>query len=987
MKSYLFFIILAFASLNVFAQQTGNITGQVVDSQGGVVVGAQVIAVDANAKEKTVVTNKDGEFNVSGLAPGKYIVRVVADKFGLYEQTDVNVASGASTEPLVIALSVEAIKEEVQVNVDNNVSTDQDNNASATVLKGEALDALPDDPDDLEAALQALAGPSAGPNGGQIYIDGFTGGRLPPKESIREIRINSNPFSAEFDRLGFGRIEILTKPGTDRFRGSLGFNFNDESLNSRNPFAANRAPTQQRFFNGNFSGPLKKGKASYFVDFSQRTNDSNAVVNATILDPSFNIVQFRRDFTTPSNRFSISPRVDYQLNTNNTLVARYSFTRFRAEDQGFSGFSLPTRGYDSSSTEHEFRLTETAILNPKTINETRFEYSVNRRDTTGDNSIPSINVSGAFNGGGAQIGNNFNDSNRYEITNNTTTSFGANNQHSVKFGGRLRGVSIKDNSESGFGGAFTFAGVRDPLTGNVIVSSIEQYRQRLLGNPDPIYYPNQFTITGGNPLAKVSQFDVGFFATDDWKITPQFTLSFGLRYENQNNIDDNGNFAPRVSFAYALGGSGARQAQTVIRGGAGIFYERFGENNTLNVNRFNGTNQVQYIVTSGAILGQSVFTQNGVSNVPTIAQLSALAPGSFTVRRTSDDLKAPTTYQWSLSVERQLPFKTRGAIYYVGSRSIHQLRVVNVNAPVCGFTTTCPTATAAINALRPNPTAGNIFEFQSNGDVNQQQIIFNLNSSVGSRVTFGANYRLGVSRDNVGSPLYSYDYSTEYGYSSNEVRHYFGMFASIRLPWDVRMSPFITATSGGAFNITNGLDTNRDTNFNERPTYQQLSDACTRRGLNFSFCDIGGVVNPLTTIIPRNYGRGPGSVLVNLNFNKTIGFGGSKETATAGSTQGSGGAGRGGGRGGRGGGGGFGGPGGGGGMFGGASDKPYNLTFGLQITNLFNRVNLGYPVSNLSSDRFGEYNSIQGGGFGGRFGGGSDGTANRKILLSVRFSF
>src|SRR5438046_6939842 len=153
-------------------------------------------------------------------------------------------------------------------------------NVGAIVMKGAELEALSDDPDDLQADLQALAVPSAGPNGGQIYIDGFTGGNLPPKESIREIRINSNPFSAEFDRLGFGRIEILTKPGSDKFRGNAFFNFNDESLNSRNPFAINRAPSQMRFFGGNFSGPIQKGKSSFFLEVSNRDSDDTPVLNA-----------------------------------------------------------------------------------------------------------------------------------------------------------------------------------------------------------------------------------------------------------------------------------------------------------------------------------------------------------------------------------------------------------------------------------------------------------------------------------------------------------------------------------------------------------------------------------------------------------------------------------------------------------------------------------------------------------------------------------
>ena len=134
----------------------------------------------------------------------------------------VNITGGGNFV-LPIQMLVAGNKEEITVADENTttLSVEPDNNATALVLRGEDLAALPDDPDDLSDALQALAGPGAGPNGGSIYIDGFSGGQLPPKESIREIRINQNPFSAEYDRLGFGRIEILTKPGSDKVRGAL----------------------------------------------------------------------------------------------------------------------------------------------------------------------------------------------------------------------------------------------------------------------------------------------------------------------------------------------------------------------------------------------------------------------------------------------------------------------------------------------------------------------------------------------------------------------------------------------------------------------------------------------------------------------------------------------------------------------------------------------------------------------------------------------
>ncbi|HVE59847.1 MAG TPA: carboxypeptidase-like regulatory domain-containing protein, partial [Pyrinomonadaceae bacterium] len=204
--AFISFLLLLISS-SASAQQNGSLSGQVYDSLGAVVIGANVIAVDSNAKEKTTITNKEGIFAINGLAPGIYTVRVVAPKFALYEQAEVEVKAGEKQE-LTIALTIQAVNENVDVNGDGQIDNDPNNSAGQTVLKDKDLEALPDDPDELEAALQALAGPSSGPNGGQIYIDGFTGGRLPPKDAIREIRINQNPFSAEYERLGFGRIEI-----------------------------------------------------------------------------------------------------------------------------------------------------------------------------------------------------------------------------------------------------------------------------------------------------------------------------------------------------------------------------------------------------------------------------------------------------------------------------------------------------------------------------------------------------------------------------------------------------------------------------------------------------------------------------------------------------------------------------------------------------------------------------------------------------------
>src|SRR5436305_608619 len=354
-------------------QNTGGLKGHVSDEFGSVIVGATVTATDANGKTKSATTNGEGTFSLTGLAPGKYTVRASAPTFGTFENTEVDVTTRAGQ--LDVTLKVTIDQQKVTVSADAaGVNTDPENNVSALVLRGTDLESLPEDPDDLAAALQALAGPAAGPNGGQIYIDGFTGGRLPPLASIREIRINNNPWSSEFDRPGFGRIEILTKPGSDRFRGQANFSFNNQSFNSRNPFAATRAPYMSRNFGGNLSGPISKKKASFFFDFDKRDINDEAIVNATILDPNLNIVSFSESVLQPSRRFDFSPRLDYQINSSNTLVVRYEYEHSR-NIAGAGGFSLGSRKYTAFSTQQTFRLTETSILNKRTVNETRFQFN------------------------------------------------------------------------------------------------------------------------------------------------------------------------------------------------------------------------------------------------------------------------------------------------------------------------------------------------------------------------------------------------------------------------------------------------------------------------------------------------------------------------------------------------------------------------------------------------------------------------------------
>jgi hypothetical protein len=967
-------------------QQAGTLRGMVTDEFGGALVGATVTAVNQSGVEKSTLTNNDGNYVLSGLTPGAYTVRAVATGFAIFEAQDVEV-SAARREPLDIKLSVTIEEQKVTVSGDQrNISTDSESNADAIVLRGKDLDALPDDPDDLAAALSALAGPSVGPNGGQIYIDGFTGGRMPPKEAIREVRVSQNPLNAENDRPGFGRIDILTRPGYDRWRGSANFNFNDEAMNARNPFAPVRDSFQSRLYGFTLSGPIQSKKSSFFLDFQRREVDDNDVVNALVLDSALNTVRFNQTILQPRRFLTFSPRFDYAINQNHTIVARYTYSRFSLENSGIGGFNLPSRAFDTGNHQHTFQITETAVINPKVINETRFQFIRTANEQNGDNTLPTIQVLDAFTGGGSQIGLSFNRETRWELQNYSTATWFPN--HVFRFGVRLRGVKITDVSRNNFGGTFVF-------------TSLDEYRRVLLH--DPTARPTQFTLSGGNPEADVSQVDIGGFFQDEWRLRPNLSVTLGLRYEKQSNIDSKFNLAPRIFFAWAPGGTstgqlgqfGAGQPAFVIRGGFGIFYDRFTEQNTLGANRFNGVNQQRFNITDPAVLGAVVFNADGtVTNIPTIA---TLASQPQVINRVSDDLQSPYTMISAINVEKQLPYKITAFGLLVSIRQRQNLVFRDINAPLPGTPN-----------VRPDPTLGNVFQWESAGYFNMTQFILGARTQVNPALTIFANYVAVRSESNTDCvfniqggcfPSNSYDINADKGRVPFLARHSFFLGGTIGVPkLKLSLNPFIIARTGQFFNITTGQDTNGDRIFRERPAFASASTLpANLRHTAYGDFDINPA--PGAQIIPRNYGEGPGFFSVNLGISRTFGFGelpGAKAAAAAAPPSGGGGGARGGAgvggagapRGGGGGGGvgqraGGGGPG-AAGPGGAGAEKRYNLTFSVNINNLFNRTNLSTPVGNLNSPLFGQSLSTLG-GFGD--GGGNAASANRRISAGIRFNF
>ena len=955
-------VVLGFLSCAIVAGQSsaGNLHGQVQDPSGAAISGASVVLTPATGSPVVVQSNAQGLYEFKNVAPGKYTLTVAVTGFTLYENDNVAIADSALRLDVSMTIDVETQKVQVS-DTAPTIDVNPNNNAGAITISGKELESLPDDPDELQSDLEALAGPSAGPNGGQMYIDGFTAGQLPPKSSIREIRINQNPFSSEYDKLGYGRIEIFTKPGTDKWHGQVFASGNDSSFNAPNPFIGTESPYYSTQFNGNIGGPLSK-KASVFFNVDRRDINDLSAINAT--DPSTGGA-FVSSIANPRQRTNLGPRFDWALTKNNTLTARYQYYRDTESGNLTNQFSLPTQSYYTRSTEHTLQLSDTQVFGAKIVNETRFQYNRDNNVQNPQDTTPVVSVLGNFLGGGNSEGSLNDLQNAYELQNYTSLIHG---NHTMKFGARFRATHDTDYSTSAFNGTFIFP-------------SIAAYQQAESDAEQglPSTTATQLSIVIGSPNAAVNYYDVEPYFQDDWRVRPNITLSYGLRFETQNTIHDHGDWAPRLGFAWGVGGRSS-VPKVVIRGGSGIFYDRFQVTNLLEAERLNGTIQTQYVVLSPSCfpgLNKPLTTSVFNCGTPPTTQSS--------VYQISPTLRAPYTVQSAISVERQVTKSATLTVNYLNSRGFDQFLTINANAPYPG--TPCSQLTLPLPGLPPCApvTGGNLYRYVSQANFKQNQLMVISNVRVGSKLQLFGYYSLNYANSDTGGvttfPSNSYDVSQDYGRGTFDIRNRLFLGGSIGLPYLFRLSPFMVVSSGSPFNITSPYDLNGDSQYNDRPGLVSNTTCSTVQNVGYIYCTPLGTFDATGATgqrLPVNYGTGPAHFVMNLRLTKTIGLG-SKTKSTGGQGAGPGGPG------GSGGGGGHrGGP-----IFGGGgpmtmssnSDRRYNLTLGLNVRNAFNNVNAANPSAVLGSRFFDVSNSLQGGPF-------SPGSAaNRRIDLQATFSF
>ncbi|MBV8630731.1 MAG: carboxypeptidase regulatory-like domain-containing protein [Silvibacterium sp.] len=917
---------LLFACTCASAQVSASaISGAVTDPAGALVPSAhiQIAAQDGNVLSAT--TDAAGVFRFLPIPPGTYSLSVEARGFRTDERSII-LQPGQQLR-LVIALKIEIQRQQVAVS-DRALDTSPDHNQGAIILKGDLLDTFSTDPQQLKLQIQAMAG---GESGTKFFVDGFTATRLPPKSSIREIRINENPFSAQFDTTGEGRVEIITKAGTDALHGSLTLLGDTSALNSRNPYVEEQPPYGSFYSEGDISGPLTK-TSTWFLTGDQHTVGAQSFIHAITSSTG---PAYTATVSSPQNGVELGPRIDFQIGKKQTISFRYDFGHQSQDTVVQNQLSLQSQAINTRHTDQTFQFSDTQVYGPRVINETRFQFMRTNDSSASLDSTPTVLVQGAFVGGGNNLGQLHDRQNRYELQDYISVLLGS---HLLRTGARFRYLQDRNSSSAGFNGQFIFSSINAwEITEQGIANGLTPAEIRALGGG-----ASQFSIIRGSPDVSIGLADFGVYFEDEWKMKPNMTLTPGLRFETQSDIPDHADFGPRLSYAWGIGASKDSSAKAVLRAGIGVFYDRFPGDLVVNARRQNGVLQQQYVV-------------NNPDFYPDVPPVDQLGPATLpTIYQISPRLHSPHTVQESVSLEKQFFKHLTLSVDYTFYRGIDQLITRNINAPLPGtYNPADPTS-----GVRPYGTLQNIYQYDSLATSKRHRLFTNFQLNVSPVLLYGY-YIFGYSHSNTGGPSSfpsnQYDLNVDYGRAAQDMRNRLYLFSLVKLPLKLRFNPGLITQSNAPFNITVGEDLNGDSQFNDRPAF--ATDLSRPSVYHTKWGTFDADPLPGQKIIPMNYGTGPALVMLNLGLSRNFGFGpplaeqpappavvpGRKLPKTE-------------------------------------VARRYTMNLGIQTQNLFNTVNGGTPVGVLGSPLFGQSTTLSSTQF-------SSSQANRILYFRMRLDF
>jgi hypothetical protein len=654
-----------------------------------------------------------------------------------------------------VKLAIAKLAETVQVGRDpRERASDPRGDAFATVLGQAQIDELPDDPDEMEQMLRDLAGPGA-----VMRVNGFRGGRLPPKSQIQQIRFRRNMFAADVHEPGFMSVDITTKPGLDSWRGSTGMGYRDAALNARNPFAPEKGDEQHGRYGFAVNGPLWKQHTSLALSADGvDAFDTKTIVAA--LPGGY----FADSVRKPNDALNLSARLEHALTKSQMLRAELQRNRTTLENLGVGDFDLPERGYSQARAENVLRASIAGAVRKAIYNELRVQWRSEEVAFAPASIAPAVLVLNAFDTGGAQLAGS-RGATIVEAADDLDIAVG---RHAIRTGLQLDGGSYRSRERRNTGGTFTFA-------------SLDAYSAGR---------PTTFTRNVGNADVTVTQAQLGLYVQDDIRVRKDLTVSGGVRQEVQSHIGGV-NVAPRGGIVW----SPFRSGKTTVRAGAGIFFDWFEAEAYARGVQLDGTHQQIETIQSPGFPDP----QSGGFALALPAGRVEFAPG----------LTQPTLKESMVGVEQALPGEIRVGAMFIHRRGSALLRGVNVNAP-------------GADGVRPDPLSGAVAEIQSTARSSMDAVSINLNyARPQQRIFVAANYSVGRSIDETdepfGLPADSDNLAAERGPSATDARHRFMSLVNVPLIKRFRLATSLRAQSALPYNVTTGHDDNGDTVSNDRP--------------------------------------------------------------------------------------------------------------------------------------------------------------------------
>ena len=751
-----------------------SISGVLLDPSGAAIANAHVMLLGSGSEALgETTTDALGTFHFDKVNAGKYVLAFHADGF---RDSQVS-ASVTNHRPAPVRAVMQILVQSETVTVATGsavpiISTDAEVNQNTNSIDRDALDRIPVfDQDYITTMSRFLDDNATGTNGVTLVVNGIeaNGPGVTPS-AIQEVRINNNPYSARFSRPGRARLEIITKSGTTNYHGSLNFMFRDSVFDASNAFAVVKPPERREYFEGSVTGPLGHSKhTSFLLALDEDILDQQDImdVNAIAAAESLGFGPIAQTLANPTHHFFGSGRVFHDLANGDQFWIGYSYEHRSSENQGAGGTTLPSAATNTHFLEHEINVSYLHQFSPHWVNQLRFLVGHYDNSVASVDPAAQIAVSGLFTAGGAQA-----DSRRTEYHfDGTDFASYANGKHQISFG-----IDVPDISRRGLddftnrAGTYTFASSQDYSSGI------------------PATYLLQ---TGQGHVTFLEKVLCGFFE-DNIRVRSNLSVYAGARYYFQNYFyDEKTNFAPRLSFAW----SPTAKSKTIIRGGAGTFYDRTGPSPVGDLLHFNGVNLLRFIVDSPA---HFPVQPTDLAGVPT--SIVVLDPRAH----------IPYQLQYSLGVERQVTAKSTFSAVYIGNRGIGSFRSIDANAPLPGDTD------------RPNPLLGQVREMQSLGYLKGNALELTFRGKMNRYFSGQIQYTFSRTDNNTSGitffPQNSYDAAADWGRSDNDRRHKFDLLASCQPTRFFTAGVALSLYAGKPVDITTGADNNHDGIINDRPS-------------------------------------------------------------------------------------------------------------------------------------------------------------------------